>query len=214
MSRAIRDILNEASPGKVADAMRELPMGEALALVPRTFRGTVVSNVLVLPEDSKAIAVLAAYAIAGSVTGRLTPVRIEATVATTQCAPNAGGDVAFFGTDAVTEAEVVYLAFEGTVFEDLIPVASNQGTLLGSRSAQVILEVEALAGTATGVFTPVARGTTPVTTQAAINDDPTLIDFAAADAVTSARVKYIAQPGQGDAAGPVGTELDAEDKAY
>ena len=62
MSRTDRVILNEGNPNKVGDALRVLPMGEAVALVPRTYRGATVNDILVLPESAKCAAVLSAFA--------------------------------------------------------------------------------------------------------------------------------------------------------
>ena len=111
-----------------------------------------------------------------------------------------GGNIVFAAADAVTTAEVTYVPVEGDIIEDaIVTVATNVGTLLSSRAAVVLLEIEALAGTSVGAKTPVARGTTPSAGQAAINDAGTGVVFAAADAVTSARIKYVATPGVGSA---------------
>ncbi len=214
MSRTAREILNEANPNKLADANRVLPMGECLNLVVRTVRGAVVSNVLVLPEAAKASTVLAAYSVAGTLTGQLAPGIAAGTPATGEARPNAGGDIAFAPANAVTLAEVQYLAFEGPIIEDLIVVASDVGTLLGQRAAGVIVSVESLAGAATGVFGVAPRGGTPAAGFAVIQDDPEIIEFAGADAVTSARVRYIAQPGVGSTAVAVGLTLDDESQDF
>jgi len=212
--RSTRQILNEGSLNKLADAAKLVNLGDALALVPRTVRAAVTTNVLTLPESAKCAVLLSVYVTAGTVTGRFTPLVAEATPATTEAAPTAGGNVAFKSTDAVTEAEVSYLAYEGAIHEDTCVVASDVATLLGGRAAAVILEVESLAGTVAGNFTVAARGTTPATTEAAIQDDPTGVEFAAADVVTSARIRYVAQPGVGSEADAVGVRLDVEDKQF
>ena len=215
--RTLREILNEAQPGKLPDANRQLRMGEAMAVGARTVRGAVVGDVLVLPETAKAMAILGVYAVAGTVTGRFTAAAPDSTPATTQAAVDPAGNIEFAAADAVTIAEVVYIAHEGGIYEDLIDVdagGTEQGSLQGLRGAAMIISVEATAGTATGAKTVAGRGTTPGAGAAAIADDPTLIEFAAADAVTQARVRYIAQPGIGDAPQAVGLELDASDKAY
>lgn len=212
--RTLRAIMDEGNPNKMADAARSLPMGRALSLVPRTYRGAVAGHILTLPESAKARVLLAAYSVAGTLTGELTPLQRGTAVATTEAAPNASGNILFAAADAVTEAEVVYLAYEGEEVEDLLVVSGDVGTLLNGRAAAVLLEVTSLAGTLTGALTPTTRGATPTTGLAAIQDDPHAIEFAAADAVTSATVRYIAQPGEGDSADTVGEELDAEDKAF
>ena len=212
MARSVRAILNEGNPNKLGDAAHALPMGEGLALIPRSFRGAPVANVLVLPEAAKAAAVLSAFG-AGTSGGYKSPDITGAAPAAGEAAPNAAGDIAFNGADAITDAEVQYLAYEGQIVEDLIAVdagGTEQGTLLGNRAASVILEVEALAGTAAGPKTVALRGSTPGAGASAIAEDPTLIEFAAADAITQARVRYVAQPGVGDSPDAVGTVLDAD----
>lgn len=212
-NRTVRKLLNEANPNKLEVGWSRLPAGEALALLPRKVRAAVVANELVLPEDAKAAALLDVYVVTGAVTGRFTPVAAEAVPATTEAAPNSAGNIAFLPADAVTFAEVVYVAHEGPVCEDEVDVdagGTEQGALLAGNGAAVLLEVEALAGGATGVFAPVPRGTTPGAGEAAIADDPTLVEFAAADAVTRARIRYVAQPGMGAAPQAVSGALDAD----
>ena len=68
--------------------------------------------------------------------------------------------------------------------------------LLGGRAASVLLDVEALVGAVTGAKTPATRGGAAATTLCAITELGTGVLFnAATDAVTSARIRYIAQPG-------------------
>jgi hypothetical protein len=213
MSRSLRTILNEGNPNKVGDALHALPAGSALALIPRTVRGAVVADILVLPSTAKCAVVLSAFAVAGGATGQLAPELAGATPAAGEAAPSVTGDVEFAAADAVTEAEVIYLAFEGTVFSDLISVdagGTEQGSLLQGRRAAVLLSAEALTGGAPGVDAVAARGTTPGAGEAVIAADPTLIEFAAADAVTSATVTYVAQPG----AAAVGLVLDSDTQAF
>ena len=73
MARTIRTVLNEGNPNKVASAMQAMRFGEAMGLVPRTFRGTVTSNVLVLPPEAKAVVVLSCFVSAGTVNGAFSP---------------------------------------------------------------------------------------------------------------------------------------------
>lgn len=214
MSRSLREIFNAGNPTSVPDANRDIRMGEALNLTSRFFAGAVATNLLVLPADAKAASVQHAYATAGTAAGSKNPVEAGATVSAGEVAVTGGGNVLFNGTDAITAAEVTYLAYEGEVFEEILPVASDLASPFGSRLAVIILEVESLVGTATGVFGVSNRGTTPGAGNAAITDGGTF-EFAAADAVTSARVKYIAQPGAGDGVrDAIGTNLDAENKDY
>ena len=212
MPKSLRTVLNEANPNKLPSAGQVLPLGEALAFAPRTVRGAVVGDALVLAENAKAAVILQCFVAAGGVTGRFTPVSEDDTPATTQCGISAGGDVVFLAADAVTVAEVTYVPLEGTVFEDLVTVAADIGTLLQGRRAAVLLRAEALTGGAVGVEAIVLRGATPGAGEAAVTLLGTGVEFAAADAVTSARVRYIAQPGTGTTQA-VGTVLNADQSA-
>lgn len=213
MARSLKAILNEANPNKLPTGAQQAKLGSMLGLVPRSIRATVVSHKIVLPDAAKAVAVLQAFSIAGTLTGALTPVK-DGAVATGQVGMDAMGNILFATADAVTQADVVYLAQEGQVFEDFVPVTANVGTPLGGRAVQKLLEAESLAGTLTGVLTPIARGGTVATGQAASSLSGTGVNFFAANAVTKARIKYIAVPGVGSTGAALGTELDSETRDY
>lgn len=193
-------------------------MGNAMALVPRSFSGAVAGDLLTMPDTAKCAAILGVYA-QGTAPGYKTVLATNLAPAITECAPTAGGDILFNGTDAITFAEVQYLAYEGSAITDLLldignPVA-NQGVLLGLRSASVILSCQVLTGTGVGAKAIILRGsTTPSAGNVAISEDGKSIIFAAADAALTATVTYIAAPGEGDAPIAVGVQLDAEDKGY
>jgi hypothetical protein len=216
MSRSLREILNEGNANKIPNAARDVRLGNALAVVPRYFRGTVTSHILTLPEASRAAVILRGYTTIGTTLGEVTPLKSNAAPSSSlDAAPNALGNVLFLAADAVTEAEILYVPYEGDVVEDVIAVASHVGTPLGSRAVALLLEAEALTGGSAGAKTIVARGTAaPSAGQAALLSLPTSVRFAAADAVTSARIKYIAAPGFGDITGPVGTALEAQSRSY
>jgi hypothetical protein len=207
MSRPLIDILNESNPNKVADADRIAQMGNALALSARTIRATVTTNVLTLPEGAKAAAILRCFATTGASTGNKAPVAPETTPAAGQCAVTPTGDVAFANADAVTQAEVTYIAAEsGGVFEDVLSVAASTATLLQGRVGLVLLSATVEVGIVLGAVTIVARGATPAATQAALGATGATIAFNAADVITGrVRVRYIARPDVGGA----GTSLNA-----
>ncbi len=208
MGRTLRQVINEANPNKLASAADQARLGDFLARVARTIRVAVVSNTIVLPETAKAEQVLNCYVTAGTVSGRFSPVS-DSTPATTQVSTDPKGDIVFLNTDAVTEAEVTYLPFEGQVVEETVPVASNLAAPSAGRRILCALRAEALAGTSVGVKTLQDRAATPTAGQAAQNKLGTGVLFAVADAVTSAKIKYIATPNFGDQLAPLGTNLDS-----
>lgn len=212
--RALREVFNDGDQNKLGAANQILRMGDAVAQIPRTIRSAVneTTDSIVLPQNAKAVAVLACVAIAGTATGQFTPVIAGATPATTQVGVNLLGDIVFAAADNITEAEVTYLSREGQVIEEVITVASNSGTLGAGRKTGQLLEVEALVGTSTGVKTLIARGASPSAGESAVDLDGDTVSFNASDAVTSARVKYVATPGEGSAPAAVGVGLDSEDR--
>lgn len=197
MSRTLLTVLDETNPNKLASALHELPLGQALDLVPKFYRGVVASNVLVLPDGAKAAAILSCIATIGTTINYLTPLLTNATLATLQCKVNATGDIAFFATDAVTEAEVVYVTIEGEVVTRTITVVAGTGVgaLPTGDVAVLLLSATVLAGTTLGAKTVLPRAVAaPATTNVllALNGDN--IMFAVADAVTSATVTYMRIP--------------------
>ena len=192
MAQTLKQAANDANLNTVADFGNALPFGNAVANGGQTFKGTVVSNVLVLPEGMKALGVLSGYTVAGSVTGVVAPVLPGATLITTQCKVTATGDVEFFGTDAVTEAEVVVSVAEGSLVEETVSVVSDVAVMT-NRSGRVLIEVDATVATSTGGKTVVLRGVAPSAGEAALTDAG-LVAFNAADVVTQATIKYIQMP--------------------
>jgi hypothetical protein len=209
----VRTSLNKANPGSIAMDLQRLGFGEALNLLPKTVKGTVTSNKLTLPENARAQRIHMAYGVGTSSGYKLPRAVGDATAPSAgECTIDAAGNIVFNGTDAITSATVHYTSVEGEIFEETIDVASNAGTLLGSRRAITLLSATRVTGGATGAATPVQRGATPTTGQAAIGAaDDSLIAFAGADAVTRATVRYVAIPGQGNTTySSVAAGLDAD----
>ncbi len=217
MARSARAILNEANPNKLPDANKALPMGEAVALVPRTFRGATVNDILVLPEAAKCAAILAAFG-EGTVPGYKTPQLVGNLPATLQCSPTPAGDIRFnAATDEIADAEVSYLAWEGPIIEDFITVdtGTDIATFLGNRAASVLIQAEAITGAVTGAKTPAPRGGAAATTLCALTEDGLGVLFnAATDAVLTCRIRYIAQPGVGATGRSVSASLDTVDQDF
>ena len=208
MSRPLRSVLNSANPNNLPGAFQAQRVGDMLSRVVRFRRVAVASNKIILPDNAKAEQVLNCWVTAGTVSGRFSPV-YDSTPATTQVSTNAQGDIVFLSTDAVTECEISYLAFEGNVYEETIVCVASLATFGASRRALCVLEAEALTATIAGVKTVDDRATAPATLHAALNLLGTGCLFNnATDVVTKARVKYIATPGFGDQLPPLGLTLD------
>ena len=200
MARSLKDIFNAFSLNHAAPAAAAAKLGTLLTLAPISVNLTsATSSKFTLPTNAKAAAILSAYATAGSVTGKCTPV-IGASPATHEVTITPTGDILFNNaTDAVTACQVTYIAEEGEVITESIVVATNAGSLLQSRQARVLISATSTAGTLTGALTPTARGATPTTGLVALNAAGTGIATAAADAVTAATVTYVAFPAAGAA---------------
>lgn len=211
MARSLKAVLDESNPNKLASAGQSVLLGSCLGTLPVLARGTVggvTANTLILPENAKARSIVAGFAVAGSVTGPLVPQNRQGTTpTTTQVAIDKNGDLVFFGTDAITSAEVSYIPYEGQIIEDFVQVIGGVATLLGSRKAFQLLFANVIAGVATGVKGQNLRGAAASSGFAALSLVGTTVAFNAADVVTgSARIRYIAQPGVGN--GVVASQYD------
>lgn len=193
MSRTLKTVLNEANPNRLPSALQAAMVGTALATIARTIRVPVSGNIAVLPDDARARALLNVYVSAGTVSGQFGTLAPNATPTTTNAAINAVGNVAFFGTDAVTEAEITYIPVEGEIVEDTLTVASNVGLLHGGRKALVILNAENTTGGGSSALTVLARGSAnPAAGNTRIDLTGASLRFEAS--VTSATVRYVAEP--------------------
>jgi hypothetical protein len=196
----LRESLTKSNPNSLAADFQALDGGLAMLALARTYRGAVTGHKIVLPESGKAARILHCYGM-GTTSGFKTPLAVGSNTgpATTECSVNGQGDITFASADAITTAYVVYVPYQGyDVFEETVDVATHLGTLPGSRRAAVLLSSTSLVGTLTGALTPVNRGAAPTTGLANISvADDSKIQFAAADAVTRATVRYLAVPGVG-----------------
>lgn len=206
--------LNRASPDTLPDQLRVLELGNLLAgQIPQVARGLNmvakgvslynISTVQVFaPEGHQAgAAILRATVTAGGVTGELTPVAYGATPATTQIAVAPNGSIVTLAADAITGLDVTYIPERGDVVEFTATVVAdavvlsrflglkNDGTT--PRKAVMVLEVDALAGAVVGKTRILVPGAAPATTQSRLNVAKDSVLFAAADAVTKARVKVL-----------------------
>lgn len=217
MSRSLADILNEGNLNKVADAIKAGRVGTILKGLPQYFKGTVTSGILTLPVPAATI--LSANALAGTTLGPKTPVIPAAgatgvpatTTVTTSPTGNASFNVA---TDALSSAEVLFLAETGETFTEVVAVASNTGVPLASKNVKRLLAATSLAGTLVGALVVDQRGTAPATGHAAAKADGTGFAFNSSDAVTSASVTYIATPGVGATKSDAVAALAVSDKNW
>jgi hypothetical protein len=192
-------------------------MGDGLAGNERYLRNATIAvaptHVLVLPANAKAEVLEGGFIIAaGANVGVLQPVPEDAALAAGQAQVTADGDILFLAADAVTEAEVYYRTAESLpVTVDTTVVAATGVADLTPRAGLRLLTAEALTGGVTGVFTVLARGVLQAglaTTQAALQPNGETVEFLIADAVTSARLMFVPQPGFGPTPLSVATKME------
>lgn len=203
-----QDALNRANPQGLASLFQMLGLGDLLRAQLAQFRRAVnqdtngpnagnlaTLDALALPDTGKASVVLRATVRAGGVTGELTPVAYGVTPGTGEIAVAPNGNVVTLAADAITDVDVEYVPERGDVVESFFPVVADVLTIPASITARHVVlleEVEALSGTATGVKIVLVPGAgAPAAGQARLNVAKSTVSFAAADAVTRARVKLL-----------------------
>ena len=208
-----RNDLNRANPNTLADQAQALKLGNALLGQLVQFKRKVnpsalgagsynlaTLHALQQPDYSRASSVLRATVRAGGVTGELTPVAYGVTPTTGQIAVGPNGEVVVLAADAITDMDLVYTPERGDVINAVFPAVTHvitlpTGAAWFARGVILLLEVEALVGTSTGkkiVLVPGAGA--PAAGQARLNIAKGTVTFAAADAVTRARVKLLVGP--------------------
>ena len=205
-----RELADTGSQQALGTLDQSLKIGTAVYGRRAFFTGAVATNVLTLPAASKAAYGLKAFATAGTTAGEKAFVGPGATLAAGQCQVDGLGNIAFFGTDAVTAADVYYGTLEGDTITEQGPVVSEVLTFSGAKRAQELLSATIDTGTTTGAMTVEIRGATPTTGEAALIEDGTGIEFAAADAAAVATVTYRVVPGVGNASASLEETLDAD----
>lgn len=204
----LKDKLNAANPQELADLLRTCKLGEMIRELPCYKHSQAPAadgyslatlHVVKLPDDAKASNVFRATGKAGGVTGEYAPQSYGTTPATGQCAVTPSGDLAFLAADAVTSVDFTYLPEQGEVYEATFDVATNAITIPAALAARVkfMMEAEATTAGSTGKKIILAPGAgAPAAGQARLNVAKTTVTFAAADAVTKARVKFLLAPSQ------------------
>ena len=208
---AAKASLDQAPPQQIADLFRAMGLGHFIRAMPTPLRAVVPSAVTVnpyvaasvlcitLPDDAKAHSLFRVYARSGTAAaGPLTVDNPDTYVAngnpaTLHCTVAPTGDLIFHGADAWTSIDLLYLPEKYDVFEVTLPVVSNDILLpSGNGEALFILEAQALVGTSIGNKIVDPPGTAVAAGHAALDLAKLNAVFNAADAVTSARVKYAA----------------------
>lgn len=204
-----RTDLNKNDINTLADQLRTLKMGDLfLGQMNQTKRklnpsalgvgsytlGTL--HAMQLPNRARAAVIHRAIVRAGGVTGELAPQAYGTTPATGQIAVAPNGDIVVLAADAITDLDIVYASERGEDINVTFPVVSNVLTFptagQWARGISLLLEAEAITGTATGkkiVLVPGAGA--PSAGQARLNIAKSTVTFASADAVTRARVRVL-----------------------
>jgi hypothetical protein len=199
----------KANPNTLADHLRKMGIARVMsAQVPQAVQkvdpaadpyqlATVES--VGLPAFARASSILRATVRAGGVTGELTPVAFGVTPATTQIGVAPNGEIVVLAADLITDMDVTFVPESGEVYDlPEIEVATHVATLptfVTSRGVALLIEAEALTGTATGkkiILIPGAGA--PAAGQARLNIAKSTVTFAVADAVTKARLKLLIVP--------------------
>lgn len=212
---------DRVNPNDLPDALRQVALGSLLqGQVTQVRRKADLSaaqsynlatlGILTLPDNGKASVIHSAWARAGGVAlGPLTVAALNATPTTTQIAVTPSGDIACLLSDAYTSVDIIFSPERGdsnavdkngdvnnaSAPGNVFPVASNVLTLpaaMVTRGVVLLTECEVLAGTVTGKKIILAPGAgAPATGQCRLNLAKSTVTFAAADAVTRARVKLV-----------------------
>jgi hypothetical protein len=165
-------------------------LGEVLNCTVKRGVFSVSGDVLTLPETVRCTAILRCFATKGISTGYKTFSAAKEAPTSGNVGINPVGNPRFASSDGVTEAQLIWVAQEGPIFEDIVPISSNLGTFLNGRYAGIPLQVVSLTGTLKAEMAIVERGTIPTTGQVSLSTDARSIVFAAADAVSLARIRY------------------------
>jgi len=195
---------NRAHPNTLPDHFRDIELGSFLrGQVPQDLRRQTPSASLYqlgtlesigLAGDGKAASIVRATVVAGGVTGELTPVLYGVTPATGEIAVAPNGDIVVLAADAITSVDVLYLPDRGDSFEATLPVDPATGVCampanIVARGLILLTEAEVLVGGSTGKKIILVPGASPAAGRANLDVAKTQVQFAIADAVTSARVK-------------------------
>lgn len=154
-----------------------------------------------LPDDARAWALVRAYARAGTGTkGELTIVATNVTPGAGEIGVAPNGDIVVLAADAWTKLDLVYTPIAGDVvtltdYPVVSDVLTPPAALTTTPGILYCIDANVTAGTLTGrkiILAPAAGA--PATTKARLDLAKATLQFAAADAVTKATVRFLVAP--------------------
>lgn len=187
--------------GAVVRSMRTFLRGKAADATTNPYVLQTAVNSFTLPEAAKAHSIKSAYARAG--TGTKGPLTVDhglwdavnTAPAAGHCAVSPNGELLFAAADAWTAVDICYEPEKYDVVELTLPVSGAAGVALIpagliARGVLFLMEAESLTGTLKAkMMVQLPVDALPATTFADLNLAKTEVHFAAADVVTSARIK-------------------------
>lgn len=210
-SNTVLNRLNTALLGWLSTGLQLIAFGQVLRSMRTFLRGKTVDatinpyvfptnvNSLTLPESAKCHTIKSVYARAGTGTLGLLTIdhglhdAVNTAPAAGHCSVSPNGELIFASADAWTKLDIVYEPEKYDVIEYVGPVAANVMALpawITAKGVIFMIEAESLVGTLTGkLIVQVPTDAAPATTKANLKLAKDNVNFAVADAVTSARVK-------------------------
>ncbi len=201
---SLKVVLNNATPGPFESALQVMKFGNVMRAMPTWLRRinpstgvnpyalTTIQSIE-LPDDAKAAFLMQGFAYTGTGTAGVMINDAWGTTPTTtlHMAITPSGDLAFLSADAWTSVDVLYVPDKYDLVEITLPVVSNAMVLpVGLGGVTGLFECESLTGTLKAKLVILAPGGTATTGKCALTLDMTTVNFASANAVTSARVKF------------------------
>ncbi len=175
----LQSAANNGSQQSLGSVAQSAKAGSALALHNLTIFPTVpASQIIVLPDDQKAKAILEALDASDGSAGNLT-LRDDGDFDTTETAG--------------VGMEITYRPWEGAVVEATVTPDPTTGLGILPGRAVLLISATTTGGSVDGAKAVVARNATPLTTEAALSGDGLAVDFLPADvgAGTTALVRVL-----------------------
>jgi hypothetical protein len=219
-----RSQFDQAGPNTLADLFRKMALGsylqgQAVQVRRQVGTGAAGSNqlaaspynnatalVLALPDGGKASQVLRATVrtnAGGVAAGEYTPdAYANATPATLHVGVGPNGNITTLGTDLIADMDLIYIPERGDVIETVLPVIAASGICalpawLTAKGIVLLLEAEVTVGGALAekrILIPLTAA--PAAGFVQLDLPKANVRFAAADAVTEARIKVLVAPAE------------------